>query len=136
MADAKWAGIVWAGDHDRAAISRAVGRGTLRRLAAGIYTGDSSDAQTAALVARAHGVPFDSVRLQRFETLAAQLRDSDITATYEAVFDTAKRRSVPTDGDSFVALLLGRHGEVMGGLPTNDQASSNTSPIEQGRRSS
>jgi hypothetical protein len=41
---APWPDIVFAGDHHPAALSRAVGRGTLRRLARGLYTGDPTTA--------------------------------------------------------------------------------------------
>ena len=35
-----WPEIVFSGEHDAAALSRAVKRGTLRRLGRGIYSGD------------------------------------------------------------------------------------------------
>lgn len=39
MAEVGWDRLVFAGEHDAAALSRAVSRGTLRRLGRGIYTG-------------------------------------------------------------------------------------------------
>src|SRR5437879_458996 len=46
-----WPDIVFAGEHDDAVLSRAVARGTLRRLARGIYSGDTV-ASSEAIVRR------------------------------------------------------------------------------------
>jgi hypothetical protein len=46
---ATWPEIVFSGEHDAAALSRAVTRGTLRRLGRGIYTGDLTVAPAEAV---------------------------------------------------------------------------------------
>jgi hypothetical protein len=52
MSTSSWAELVWAVDHDGAAVKRAVDRGNLSRIGIGIYTGDV--AADAASVVRRH----------------------------------------------------------------------------------
>ncbi len=47
----RWPSIVWSADRQRASVSRAVDRGTLRRLAPGLYTGEV-DSEPAEVVRR------------------------------------------------------------------------------------
>lgn len=52
MSTPTWAELVWAVDHDGAAVKRAVDRGNLVRLGSGIYTGDITT--DAASVVKRH----------------------------------------------------------------------------------
>ncbi len=52
MARDHWSELVWASEHDRTALSRAAKRGTLRRMAPGLYTAASDP--DLAIVARRH----------------------------------------------------------------------------------
>jgi hypothetical protein len=49
MAAGGWGRLVFAGEHDAAALSRAVARGTLRRLGRGVYTGAVDDDPAAVV---------------------------------------------------------------------------------------
>ena len=80
-----WSELVWAAEHDRAVISRANQRGTLRRLAPGLYTGvvDEEPAQV--------------VRRHLLSIVARELPGAVI------VDRTARSGGVPTNGILYVA---------------------------------
>lgn len=79
-----WPEIVWSADHDRAVISRAARRGTLRRLGVGLYTGAVDDD------------PDTVVRRHLFAILAHELPGAVI------VDRAAHRGGLPADGHLYV----------------------------------
>lgn len=78
-----WPELVFSGEHDSAILTRAVARGTLRRLARGIYTGD------------VEGDPEDIVRRHLWRIVGHELPAA-------VLVDRSARRAGPVDGQLFV----------------------------------